>query len=113
MSKNRTQADQVEHLVREAGGELRRGEILDQVDFSETRLDNVLSGLVSDRRLARPSQGLYVIPAKLEDFETFDNGSGTGSKVEYPLTQVGAGPRSVMETVTDQTAKIVEKALDK
>lgn len=62
MPKTHTQADQVEQLVRESGGELKRAEILKEVSFSESRLDNVLTRLVNEGRLSREGQGLYTLP---------------------------------------------------
>ena len=41
---------------------MQRAEILDQVDFSSSRLDNVLGELVGEEKLEKPSRGLYTLP---------------------------------------------------
>lgn len=104
-----TQADQVIRLIQDSGGELRRAEILEQVDFSETRLDNLLSEMTSGKHpeLEKAGRGVYTTagkPAEDENAseedeadlnEALANGPDepyNDSSISYPLTQAGAGP---------------------
>lgn len=108
-TRETTQADQVIQLIQDAGGKLRRAEILKQIDFSETRLDNLLSEMTSGQHpeLEKAGRGVYTIaPASTEKGsapkedkgglnEALANGpneSYDNSSISYHLTEAGAGP---------------------
>jgi phage repressor protein C with HTH and peptisase S24 domain len=104
-----TQSDQVVAVIEEGGGKLRRAEILKQVDFSETRLDNLLSEMTSGQEpeLKKAGRGVYTTAgeptedenAPEEDEADLNEALAKGSdesyndsSISYRLTQAGAGP---------------------
>jgi phage repressor protein C with HTH and peptisase S24 domain len=108
-ARETTQADQVVAVIEEGGGKLRRAEILDQVDFSETRLDNLLSEMTSGEHpeLEKAGRGVYTTASRSAEDENApeeDEGdlnealanepdeSYDESSISYVLTQAGAGP---------------------
>ena len=61
-SKGKTQKEQVLRILERNDGEMRRAEILEAVDFSSSRLDNLLGELVDLGQIKKPSRGLYTLP---------------------------------------------------
>lgn len=124
-ARETTQADQVIQLIQDGGGELRRAEILKQVDFSETRLDNLLGEMTSGQEpeLEKAERGVYTTAdspsgdwnAPEEDEgrlnEALANGpdeSYNDSSISYRLTQAGAGPG---RTSSNETMTVDEKLM--
>lgn len=63
MPKRSEQKPYLLEIIRENGGSMRRREMVDEVPFSASRLDNILHELVKTDRLERGErQGLYNLP---------------------------------------------------
>lgn len=87
-----TQADRVLEVLEEADGPLTRGELLDRVDFSASRLDNLLGTMVDRGEITRPGHGTYALPDAKDDshIPATLHGSPVQKKV-YKLMQQESG----------------------
>jgi len=69
MVESATQKDRVLDLLKTYGESVSRANLLSELDMSESRLDNLLSEMVDEGLLRKPSRGLYTIRSSSDTSE--------------------------------------------
>jgi len=111
----KSRKEQVLDLIREHGGPMKRKQILDQIDVSGTRLDNILEGLRSEGAVVKPRRGHYDLPSRVEQ-SLFDednrNDDIGGGPIKYPLGRAGAGDgRTCHKDTLQVDARLIRSSL--
>jgi len=109
MVESATQKDRILSIVGSGSEPASRGDLLSALETSESRLDNLLSEMVGEDLLFKPSRGLYALPNESEArVEKDQDESDTNGAVTYPLTRAGAGPGRTTDDSFQVDRRLIE-----